>query len=100
MYPSVKDARCGTHRSFVDNPRSFLFGVAREFYEDPQQFDVPTDSIESWEVLRRLDSEHGIPAQEFLGLFTICRDCRKVMTQYWVEDHASVCSEAARDDVN
>lgn len=77
--------------------RAFWFDMAhRIFQESPstQASDIPSDSVESYDFMRRLDYPTGIPAHQFLHLFAVCARCGKVMTRYWAEDHLEVCSAA------
>ncbi|RXW14844.1 hypothetical protein EST38_g11011 [Candolleomyces aberdarensis] len=83
--------RGDSHAAHQDHACSFWLDIARELYGACQRITVPVDSIGSWEAMSRLDHEHGIPAEEFLGLFTVCPACRTVRTRYWAEDHGSVC---------
>ena len=73
---------------------SFWFELGRRLIQpssSQSEATIPTDSVESYEVMRRLDYDIGIPAEEFLELFHVCRQCGHVLTRYWAEDHPGVC---------
>ncbi|KAJ2911801.1 hypothetical protein MD484_g8609, partial [Candolleomyces efflorescens] len=76
-----------------NDPRRFWMEMGRRVFAgssaDPPP--TPTDSVESYEVMRCLDYDIGIPADQFLTLFDVCPRCSHVMTRYWFEDHDSVC---------
>ncbi|RXW17196.1 hypothetical protein EST38_g8656 [Candolleomyces aberdarensis] len=73
-----------------DEGRHFWLQIARRLFQDPpirKEYDIPSDSVESYEVMRLLDSEVGIPTDQFLCLFDVCVECGNVLTGYWAEDH-------------
>jgi hypothetical protein len=76
---------------FLDR-RSFWLEMGRRLFQSPdgevQELSPPSDS---YEVMKSLDHDLGIPADQFLDLFHVCMQCGHVMTRYWAEDHPQVC---------